>query len=713
MKRLVHNIRILFTLTAVLTSALVMPVICRAEEVTDKSDMIAGEDERAASNPVGEEGMIPVYAEDVRDGTYEIEVESSSSMFRIVKAELTVDDGNMTATVTLGGKGYLKLFMGTGEQAVEANEEEYAEYAEDPEGAYTYRIPVEALNQELACTGFSKRKEKWYDHQILFRADTLPKDAVLKNLTSAQLDVKDGNYRMEAELAGGSGKASIASPVKITVAEKKGTAFLEWSSPNYDYMIVNGEKYFPVNGEGNSVFEIPVLVLDQEMTVIADTTAMSKPHEVEYTLTFHSDTLKKEQNVMLTAVLTVAAAGMVSVLCFVLYRRGRKRKVFFCVFCLLCGLTLYGCKIGGKEPEGSRDISSQLTYKSSMTLDYATEFSVDYYEDGYALITVSDGGRFLVVPKECAVPKDLGEDIVVLKQPVTNIYLAATAVMDMFRELDSLDAIRLSGQRAEGWYLEEASAAMEEGRILYAGKYNTPDYELILSEGCSLAIENTMILHSPEVAEKLQEFQIPVFVDHSSYEKHPLGRVEWIKLYGVLLGKEEKAAEVFQKQDDILKRVTEEIKDEGKEEKTVAFFYITANGSVNVRKASDYIPAMIALAGGRYVFDDPGSGNDHKSSMNMQMEEFYKEAGEADYLIYNSNIDGEMRSLDDLLKKDEIFKDFKAVKEGKVFCAASDFYQQSVSVGVFIEDIRKMLSDDAVRQKEMQYLYALKPEEQK
>lgn len=387
-------------------------------------------------------------------------------------------------------------------------------------------------------------------------------------------------------------------------------------------------------------------------------------------------------------------------------KRGYRNLICLAV---LTGLMMFsGC--GGCKEDRVKDenISPGLIYEGSMELTYAENFAVDYYRDGYKLITVADGVRYLVVPENREAPKELAEDIVVLKQPLDNIYLVASAVMDMFRELDALDNIRFSGQKADGWYMEEARAAMEEGRILYAGKYNMPDYELILEQGCSLAIENTMISHSPEVEEKLKEFGIPVMVDYSSYEKHPLGRVEWVKLYGVLLNKEEAAGEAFQTQADILQRITGDIEKESPGDgKTVAFFYITGGGAVNVRKSSDYIPAMIALAGGSYVFDSLGEKTDNKSSVNMQMEEFYKEAGNADYLIYNSTIDGEIKTVEELLQKSSMLKDFKAVKERRVYCTTSDLYQQSMSIGVFIEDIYKMLWKEKTGQTQMRFLYQL------
>ena len=170
-----------------------------------------------------------------------------------------------------------------------------------------------------------------------------------------------------------------------------------------------------------------------------------------------------------------------------------------------------------------------------MELSYAEQFSVDYYEGGFALITIGGTDRFLVVPEGAEAPEDLDGDIAVLRQPIENIYLVATSAMDLFAAIDGLDSIRLSGTSAENWYVDAAREAMEEGSIVYAGKYSAPDYELILSENCGLAVESTMINHTPEVQETLESFGIPVLVERSSYESHPLGRVEWMKLYGVLL----------------------------------------------------------------------------------------------------------------------------------------------------------------------------------
>jgi iron complex transport system substrate-binding protein len=381
-----------------------------------------------------------------------------------------------------------------------------------------------------------------------------------------------------------------------------------------------------------------------------------------------------------------------------------EQRIRFWLLAVCIALCLTGC--GGQTEQEKTQTETQR-----IALSYAQEFTLDSYENGCTLITISDGSLFLVVPEELAalsdeeLLRDAGLDsVTIIRRPVENIYLAASAVMDMICALDGLDQIRLSGTDAEGWYIEEARTAMEKGDILYAGKYSAPDYELILSEHCGLAIENTMITHAPEIRENLESFDIPVLVDHSSYESHPLGRVEWIKLYGVLLGKEAKADEIFEEQEQMLKEVEEDLgTDQSEERPTVAFFYITNNGAASVRKASDYVPKMIALAGGEYIYQDLGDEESHSSSMTMQIEEFYATAKDADYLIYNSTIDGEVQSMDELLAKCALLADFKAVQEGNVYCTRQNLYQESMSIGTMIQDIHKMIKGE----EGMTYLYSI------
>mgnify|MGYP002514894326 FL=1 len=352
--------------------------------------------------------------------------------------------------------------------------------------------------------------------------------------------------------------------------------------------------------------------------------------------------------------------------------------------------------------EASTEETAEFEYESSMELDYAENFKVDYYTGGYTLLTtIMDNRKFLIVPEGKKVPEDLEEDVVVLQRPIKDLYLVASSVMDMFCELNGLDTITFSGQKEESWYVEDAKQAMARGDMVYAGKYNKPDYELMVAGNCTLAIENMMISHSPEVMEKLEDFGIPVMIEYSSYESHPLGRVEWIKFFGALLGKEAEAEQAFQDQVAILEKVaTDE-----KTDKTVAFFFVTSNGLVQVRQSSDYVPKMIELAGGSYIFENLGDSESKRSTMNMQIEEFYNGAKNADFLIYNSSIDGGVATIDELLDKCAVLKDFKAVQEGNVWCTTNDMYQQSLSIGYLMEDIHAMLSGEG--EDDMHYLFRL------
>lgn len=393
-------------------------------------------------------------------------------------------------------------------------------------------------------------------------------------------------------------------------------------------------------------------------------------------------------------------------------RKRRKKTIVSCLFLLgLLGLVGCGSPSSDSAPiKEAQEVSAlesmneaesgELIYESSMELQYAQNFSVDCYEGGYRMLKTMDGTQILIVPEGKEIPENLQEEVIVLQQPIRNLYLVSSAVMDMFAKLDALDTVRFSGQKEENWYVEEAKEAMERGDILYAGKYSKPDYEKIVSQNCSLAIENRMITHTPEVVEMLNDFGIPVMIEYSSYESHPLGRVEWIKFFGAMVGKEEEAERIFAEQTSILDEVTSDEKTGW----TVAFFFITSNGLVQIRRSSDYIPKMIELAGGRYIFEDMGEEGG-RSTMNIQIEEFYQGAKDADFLIYNSTIDGGAESLEQLLQKCPVLEDFKAVQGGKVFCTTNDYYQQSMSIGDFIKDLHIMLLGG--EEEQMNYLFRL------
>lgn len=350
-------------------------------------------------------------------------------------------------------------------------------------------------------------------------------------------------------------------------------------------------------------------------------------------------------------------------------------------------LTLTGC--GSKaQPANTESLAFSHHYK----LDYAQQFTADCYEGGYTMLTIAESdARFLVVPEDAAEVDGLPADVTVLRQPVENIYLVSTSVMDLLLHLDALDSVAFSGTKAEGWYLPAVQQAMEEGKIAYAGKYSAPDYEQILAAGCRLAIENTMILHTPEVKEQLEHFGIPVLVERSSYESGPLARMEWIKFYGILLGKEELAQQVFDRQAERIAPLL----DQQSTGKSCAFFSISANNLANVRKGGDYVARMIEMAGADYVFADLTDSGNSLSTMNLPLEDFYAGARDADFLIYNSTIEGVVSTTDELVAKCSLLADFKAVQNGHVWCVAQSFFQQSMELADFILELHRLFTEDA------------------
>lgn len=338
-----------------------------------------------------------------------------------------------------------------------------------------------------------------------------------------------------------------------------------------------------------------------------------------------------------------------------------------------------------------------MTLASQLEPEYAEGFRIYYYKEGFRVIDVKGSASYLVVPQGKEVPGSLPEGMVVLKKPLNRIYVAGTATMAMFNALGGLDQVGFSSLKAEDWYVEAARKAMEAGKIQFAGKYSEPDYEMLVEEGCSLAVESQMILHSPKVMEQLEMMGVPVLIDCSSNEEHPLGRVEWILVYGVLLDKEEEAEAFFQEQT----KVMDQLEGSRNTEQTVAYFYINSSGQAVVRTGTDYIAKMIEIAGGRYPFSQLGDGK--KSTMVITMEEFYTTCADADYIIYNASIDNKLTSIGELTAKDEILKNMKAVKEGNVFCTDKDFYQAADIASRMISDIHLMLTDG--KEEDMAFLY--------
>ena len=322
----------------------------------------------------------------------------------------------------------------------------------------------------------------------------------------------------------------------------------------------------------------------------------------------------------------------------------------------------------------------------SLELRHAHCFTVDYFDGGYALICTADGSRYLVVPPKGEVPDGLASDIVALRQPLSDVYLAASDTLCLLEALDAEDVVSVSGIERDDWYSERMQQAMDQGRVAYGGKYRTPDYELLLGKGVLLALESTMINHAPTVRDKLVELGIPVFVELSSYEDDPLGRVEWVRLYGVLLNKDEQAAQVLEQQERQVEAISTQPTG-----KRMAFFYFNASGTPVVRKPGDYVTKMIQMAGGTYAFDELEQAAAGSSTTTLTMEQFYATAKDADVLVYNTSIDEDVHSLDDLLQKNGLLADFKAVQSGDVWVTDHNMYQQMVQSGSIIADFNRAL----------------------
>ncbi len=368
----------------------------------------------------------------------------------------------------------------------------------------------------------------------------------------------------------------------------------------------------------------------------------------------------------------------------------RYRMVIACV--LLVCLILAGCGANGgsagtDDPEAPYTIEG-LRFDHEMELENAVGFHVYYYQDGFKMIDVPLSGRYLVVPEGSDVPDSIPDDIRLLKQPLENVYMAATGSMSFLDQLDVLDHVTMSSLDENGWEIEGPRQAMKDGKLVYAGKYSAPDFEMMVSKNCSLAIESTMILHTPEVQEMIEQLGIPVFIDRSSYEADIFGRIEWIKAYAAMFDAEELAEERFDEQ----KAVLDDLQDFDNTGKTVAFFAVNSNRTITTRVSDDFIPNMIELAGGRYIFEDLTNPDSNSASIRMSFEEFYNSAVNADYIIYNGTIEEPLKKAADLIDKNELFSEFRAVKENNVWTVDSAWYQSTATLGYLITDLNRMLT---------------------
>ncbi len=348
---------------------------------------------------------------------------------------------------------------------------------------------------------------------------------------------------------------------------------------------------------------------------------------------------------------------------------------------ILAALISVGCK--GETVSDTPGASAEVQENDDIDIKYANGFSAVKNDDGSTLVTIGDEKYLLTKDEKSSI------DATVIHVPVKNIYLASSSAMDLFLHTDALDNVIMTSTDEDSWTLPEVKDKVLNDDILYVGKYSAPDYEAILEEGCDLVIENTMIYHSPKTMEQLKRLGLPVIVETSSYEEHVLGRMEWIRLYGLLTGHEAEADAYFE---DAEKRLNA-VKSTKPTGKKVVFFYITSSGYANVRKPGDYISELIEMAGGKYFLEDADS-DDSLSTMNMDMESFTNMAHDADVLIYNSTVTGEPNSVEDLISEAPFLSDFKAVRSGEIWYTGGNMFQMTGSMPDVAEELVHVIAGD-------------------
>ena len=380
-------------------------------------------------------------------------------------------------------------------------------------------------------------------------------------------------------------------------------------------------------------------------------------------------------------------------------KAGKTAKILLVLMAMLAVLLCAGCGSKDKAAEAIEEKADSILEEhktGSMELEYADQFHVDYYEDGIAVVTIEDGLQYLVIEGSDELPEWLPDEAVgemtIICAPAQSVYLAASSAMDLIDAAGALDSVKMTSTQAKDWGIDKIRKLVEDGTIQYIGKYRAPDYEALLEGDIDLAIESTMIYHNPQIKEEIEEVGIPVLDERSSYEADPLGRLEWIKLYGLLLGKSEEAEAFFNEAVEKIKSVDT---DAVAEAPSVAFFSVNSNGSVVVRKPGDYVTKMIETAGGTYALDGITEEEDNAlSTMNMQMEAFYDKAVDADILIYNSTIEGSLESISDLTALSDKFADFKAVKEGRVWCTDASTFQKTTGVADMTVEMNRIFAGE-------------------
>ncbi|MDO4753724.1 MAG: ABC transporter substrate-binding protein [Bacillota bacterium] len=564
--------------------------------------------------------------------------------------------------------------------------------------------------------------------------------------TAAQSSTKnpsDGLYRIEAQLKGGTGRVKIHSPVEIEVKNGEITAVFIWTSSFYEYMLVDGQKHLPENRDkekDTTTFRIPLKAIET-FPFVAQTSKMSRPYDIEYSIEFDPGTLKKVPlngnlfPVLLGAALLVVIIGVI--MRNIIF--GKKPKAFMILVLLSAALTMNGCGAEKTTPEhGFQDAIDGVKWLKSEEILYAEGFKIDYFERDIALIQIKEQ-NYLVVPHDIEVHKESAQqseqntvsnpnsgvhikselaNAVIIKRP-EKIYLTAPAALSLVHDIGEMSKIKYTGTKKDSWALDYAVEAMNKGEMIFAGKYSSPDFEKLVDEKCDLAVFSTMITHAPEIGEKFTELGIPVFIDYSSYEKHPLGRTEWVKVYGAILNKRAEANKLFSEQrkivEDLASRSTGNTDQQNSgqqggdlKEKIVALFTISPSGRISARRYDDYVSKMIDIAGGKYAYYDVSDVQISAMNIIMEPEVFFKETSKADIIIYNSTIGGGYDSIAAMVETNPVLADLPAIKAGDVWITTKSFFQSTTSHGNMIVELSQIIKGEADENTALEFFKKLK-----
>lgn len=342
---------------------------------------------------------------------------------------------------------------------------------------------------------------------------------------------------------------------------------------------------------------------------------------------------------------------------------------------------------GQEVQEDTQEEADGPVLEGQMELDYAENFTIDLYSDGYRMITIEGAAApYLVVPEGAEVPEMLAEGAVVLQLPIERAYVASTSMMSLLDAIGGLDRVKLVATEQEKWYLDNIVSRMEAGDMVFSGSYDEPDYELMTAGDIQFHLDSGMVDGHPEVLEKFAELGIPSLVERSSQEGHPLARVEWVKVLGVLFDLEDEAQQYFEEQKALVEGA-----DGADTGKTASMGYITSTGKCYSRNGGDYMAQMIALAGGEYVLADMEP--EESGNTNMTFEDWYARNKDADYLFYINFALG-FNSIQEMIDYNPLFADFKAVQEGHVYVTSPDFTQSTAAIASIIADMNTIFTSD-------------------